>query len=192
MIQLVDTPPLAPDLLESWQLAMIEQTDAALLVFDVNDANLLEQTEFVLKIFEERGISFNGQCPTLIVLGNKMDAPKGESNFAAWHDLYQPSFQAEPVSALSDDCLAQLRQRLFDVLEIVRVYTKAPGKKPEENPTPYVLKRGSTIVDVATTVHRDVAQSFKFARVWGKTKFEGQMVERSYIVEDGDLVELHG
>ena len=192
MIQLVDTPPLAPDLIESWQLAMIEQTDAALLVFDVNDANLLEQTEFVLKIFEERGISFSGPHPTLIVLGNKMDAPKGESNFAAWHDLYQPRFRAEPISALSDDCLAQLRQRLFDVLEIVRVYTKAPGKKPEENPTPYVLKRGSTIVDVATTVHKDVALSFKFARVWGKTKFEGQMVERSYIIEDGDLVELHG
>ena len=191
-IQLVDTPPLAPEMLESWQLAMIEQTDAALLVFDVNDPDLLEQTEFVLKIFEERGISISGQSPTMIVLGNKIDAPKGKTNLAAWQELYQARFQAQPVSALSDECLDQLRQRLFDVLEIVRVYTKAPGKKPEKHPTPYVLKRGSTIVDVATTVHKDIAQSFKFARVWGKTKFEGQMVERSYIVEDGDLVELHG
>ena len=191
-IQLVDTPPLAPEILESWQLAMIEQSDAALLIFDVNDADLLEQTEFVLKIFEERGISIGGKRPTMIVLGNKIDAPQGENNFAAWQELYQAQFKAEPVSALSDDCLAQLRQRLFDVLEIVRVYTKAPGKKPQENPTPYVLKRGSTIVDVASTVHKDIAQSFKFARVWGKTKFEGQMVERSYMVEDGDLVELHG
>jgi ribosome-interacting GTPase 1 len=192
MIQLVDTPPLAPDILESWQLAMIEQTDAALLVFDVNDANLLEQTEFVLKTFEKRGISMGGQRPTLIVLGNKIDGPKGKTNFAAWQELYQAQFLAEPVSALSNDCLAQLRQRLFDGLEVVRVYTKAPGKKPEENPTPFVLKRGSTIMDVATTVHKDFAQSFQFARVWGKTKFEGQMVEQSYIVEDGDLVELHG
>jgi ribosome-interacting GTPase 1 len=192
MIQLVDTPPLAPEILESWQLAMIEQTDAALLVFDVNDANLLEQTEFIVKTFEDRGISISGQRPKFIVLGNKIDAPHGTSNLAAWQELYQAQFQAEPISALSDACLAQLRQRLFDVLEIVRIYTKAPGKKPADNPTPYVLKRGSTIVDVARTVHKDIAQSFKFARVWGKTRFEGQMVERSYIVEDGDLVELHG
>jgi hypothetical protein len=192
MIQLVDTPPLAPEMLESWQLAMIEQTDAALLIFDVNDAALLEQTEFIVKIFEDRRISLSGQRPRFIILGNKIDTPDGKSNLAAWQELYQAQFPAEPISALSDICLDQLRQRLFDVLEIVRVYTKAPGKKPAENPTPYVLKRGSTIVDVARTVHKDIAQNFKFARVWGKTRFEGQRVERSYVVEDGDLVELHG
>ncbi len=191
-IQLVDTPPLAPEILESWQLAMIEQTDAALLIFDVNDADLLEQTEFIVKILKERGISISGQRPRFIVLGNKIDTPEGKSNLAAWQELYHSRFQAESISALSDTCLTQLRGRLFDVLEIVRVYTKAPGKKPADTPTPYVLKRGSTIVDVATTVHKDIARSFKFARVWGKTKFEGQRVERGYMVEDGDLVELHG
>ncbi|MDA2933008.1 TGS domain-containing protein [Acidobacteria bacterium AH-259-D05] len=192
-IQLVDTPPLAPEILEPWQLAMIEQADVALLLFDVNDPNLLEQTEYVLTVLEDRRISINDrQRPTVIVLGNKTDDPHGKSNFAAWQELYREQFRAEPFSALSDDHLSQIRQRLFDVLQIVRVYTKAPGKTREENPTPYVLRRGSTIVDVATTVHKDVAKNFKFARVWGKTKFEGQMVERNYVVEDGDLVELHG
>ena len=192
-IQLVDTPPLAPEILEPWLLAMIEQADAALLLFDVNDTNLLEQTEFVLKVLEDRQISIDDrQSPAVIVFGNKIDGPQGKTNFATWQELYQKKFRAEPFSALSDDHLTRIRQSLFDVLQIVRVYTKAPGKKPEKKPTPYVLKRGSTIVDVATTVHKDIAQNFKFARVWGKAKFEGQMVERSYVVQDGDLVELHG
>ena len=39
-IQLVDTPPLDPETLEPWQLAMIKQADAVLLLFDVNDPNL--------------------------------------------------------------------------------------------------------------------------------------------------------
>jgi len=129
--------------------------------------------------------------PRLFVLGNKIDDPQGKENFSAWQELYQDKFRAEPFSALSDEYLSKIPKFLFDALEIVRVYTKAPGEKPDAHPTPYVLKQGSTIFDVAVTVHRELAQNFKFARVWGKAKFDGQMVERSYLVEDGDLVELH-
>jgi small GTP-binding protein len=191
-IQLVDTPPLAPETLEPWQLVMIQQADAGLLLFDVNDPDLLVQTDFVLAAFKDRQIVFDGsQGPPLIVFGNKIDDPQGRVNFSAWQELYQEQFRAEPFSALSEENLGEIPQRLFDTLEVVRVYTKAPGKKPEADPTPYVLKRGNTILDVAVTVHRELAQNFKFARVWGKAKFDGQMVERSYLVEDGDLVEIH-
>ena len=191
-IQLVDTPPLAPETLEPWQLVMIQEADAGLLLFDVNDPNLLMQTEFFLTVFKDRKIVLDGsQGPPLLVLGNKIDHPQGKDNFSAWQELYREQFQAEPFSALSEEDLSEISKRLFNALEILRVYTKAPGKKPEANPTPYVLKKGSTIFDVAVTVHRELAQNFKFARVWGKAKFDGQMVERSYLVEDGDLVEIH-
>ena len=191
-IQLVDTPPLAPEILEPWQLVMIQQADAGLLLFDVNDPNLLVQTDFVLAAFGDRQIVFDGsQGPPLFVLGNKIDDPQGKENFSAWQELYQENFRAEPFSALSEEDLGKIPKLLFDALEIVRVYTKAPGGKPAAHPTPYVLKQGSTIFDVAVTVHRELAQNFKFARVWGKAKFDGQMVERSYLVEDGDLVEIH-
>ncbi len=191
-IQLVDTPPLAPETLEPWQLVMIQQADAGLLLFDVNDPNLLMQTDFVLTVFKDRTIVLDGsQDPPLFVLGNKIDDPQGKDNFSAWQELYQEQFQAEPFSALSEEDLREIPKRLFEALEIVRVYTKAPGKKPEADPTPYVLKQGSTIFDVAVTVHRELARDFKFARVWGKARFDGQMVERNYLVEDGDLVEIH-
>ena len=191
-IQLVDTPPLSPELLEAWQLAMIKQSDLALLLFDVNDPNLLEQTEFVLSAFAKKEISLKGSDhERVIVLGNKIDLPKGEDSFAVWEELYQERFRTEPFSALSRSHLRQIKDRLFDALKIVRVYTKAPGKKPETNPVPYVLKRGSTIQDAAAAIHKDLGENFRFVRVWGKAKFDGQMVERTYLLEDGDLVEIH-
>ncbi len=191
-IQLVDTPPLSPQSLEPWQLAMIKQADLALLLFDVNAPDLLEETEFALSTLEKKGISLDtASGPMVVVLGNKTDLSGGRENFTAWQELYRERFQAEPFSALLESDLNQIRNRIFELLKIVRVYTKAPGRKPEENPIPYVLKKGSTIQEAAVTVHKDLGESFKFARVWGKTKFEGQMVERSYVLEDGDLVEIH-
>ncbi len=191
-IQLVDTPPLAPETFENWQLAMIEHSDITLLLFDVNDPLLLDQTEFVLKKLAGRPIELSETAqPKVFVLGNKVDQPGGRDNFAAWVDLYRGQFQAHPVSVLREDDRNTWRRRLFDELEVVRVYTKRPGHAVEKDATPYVLDRGATILDAAAAVHKELADSFKFARVWGKTLFDGQMVERTHVMEDGDVVEIH-
>ncbi|MBI4456277.1 MAG: TGS domain-containing protein [Acidobacteria bacterium] len=191
-IQLVDTPPLAPEFLEPWQLAMIKQSDIAMVLFDVNDLNLLEQTEFVLSTLAQRGISVDRQGPPrVVILGNKTDLPGGKANFDVWQDLYRERFHAVPFCTLALSHLSDIKRRVFDLLEIVRVYTKAPGKKPEDRPVPYIMKRGSTISDLAAVIHKDLEENFKYARVWGKTKFDGQMVERTHVLEDGEMVEIH-
>lgn len=191
-IQLVDTPALSPEFLEPWQLAMIRQADAALLVFDVNDGNLLDQTEFVLSALAQKDILPERNArPAVMVLGNKIDRPGAEENFNVWQELYGDRFEAQPFSALSSEHLDRIKLLLFDLLDVIRVYTKAPSKKVEENPVPYVLKRGSTVLDAAAMVHKDLAENFKFARVWGKTRFSGQMVQREHVLEDGDLIEIH-
>ena len=51
--------------------------------------------------------------------------------------------------------------------------TKEPGHKPDHS-RPFVLKRGSTVMDLAALIHKDVASTFRFARVWGSAKFEWQ------------------
>lgn len=53
------------------------------------------------------------------------------------------------------------------------------------------VRRGSTVLDVAERVHKDFAANLKFARLWGASRFDGQMVERSYVVKDNDLIEFH-
>jgi ribosome-interacting GTPase 1 len=83
----------------------------------------------------------------------------------------------------------RFRQALFEALAIMRIYTKAPGKKPDLG-SPFILEVGSTILDAAAAVHKDFASGLKAARVWGSGKFEGQQVQRDYVLHDGDVIEL--
>jgi ribosome-interacting GTPase 1 len=99
-------------------------------------------------------------------------------------------YPAVSVSAKTGDGLDRIGPLLFEGLNLVRVYTKIPGKPPEHD-KPYTLFRGDTVEDVARLVHRDIAASLKFARIWGSGKFEGQQVGKDHQVNDGDVVELH-
>jgi hypothetical protein len=94
------------------------------------------------------------------------------------------------VSAKTGQGLEPLRRMIYDALGIVRVYSKPPGKEPSMQ-SPVVLPKGSTIVEMAGAIHKDFARQLKFARVWGATKFSGQRVQRDYIVQEGDVIELH-
>ena len=76
------------------------------------------------------------------------------------------------------------------LLHMLRVYTKAPGKKADMA-DPYVLPVGSTVLDLGKHVHKELAASMKSARVWGGAKFDGQYVGRDYVLQDRDVVELH-
>ena len=72
----------------------------------------------------------------------------------------------------------------------MRVFTKAPGRPPDRD-RPYTLRRGQTVADVAELVHKDLARSLRYARVWSKGGIDGQHVGRSHTVADGDVIELH-
>jgi hypothetical protein len=79
---------------------------------------------------------------------------------------------------------------VVEQLQIIRVYSKAPGKEPDLS-APFVLKKGSTLEEFAAKVHKDFVEKLKLAKVWGEGVFDGQMVQRDYILQDGDVVELH-
>jgi len=78
----------------------------------------------------------------------------------------------------------------FKMLDLVRVYTKQPNKEPD--PDPLVVKRGTTVIEVARAIHKDLARRFRYARVWGRSvSYPGQRVGADHVVEDGDIVEIH-
>ncbi|MGA3165242.1 MAG: GTPase [Terriglobia bacterium] len=198
-VQLVDLPPVHPDFPESWLYQIIRNADAALLVVDLSDPDLLEDLETTLGQVANAKVQLSREDPpnapgwlrkrTLLV-ANKIDAPGAQEDLEILRELYGARFPLARVSAETGEGLEPLRQAVFEMLELIRVYTKAPGKKLERT-APYVLKRGSRLIDLAAHVHQDFLTQLKYARVWGHGKFEGQMVNRDHLLEDKDVVELH-
>ena len=192
-VQLIDTPPLAPASLEGWLLRMMAQCDIVLVVFDVNDTELLEQTDFLLGLLSDRGIP-KEDGPKLLVLAGKIDQPGADQSLQIWEELFAERLHVQPFSARDPAMVEGLRGQLFRALDVVRVYTKRPGHSAEADSAPYLLKKGATVIDAAGSVHRDFASSFRFARfarIWRSPDRNGQMIDRHEPVQDGDLLEIH-
>jgi hypothetical protein len=105
-------------------------------------------------------------------------------------ELYSDRVAVAAVSAREGDGLEEMTRRIFELLNIIRVYTKSPGKKADFE-DPVILKRGSTVEEAAESVHKDFRIRLKYAQVWGSGKYDGQRVKRERVLEDGDVVELH-
>jgi ribosome-interacting GTPase 1 len=102
---------------------------------------------------------------------------------AAYADL-----DVMPVSILDDASLNALKAAIWRLTGLLRVYLRHDGRTDDE---PLALRAGATALDVAGAVHKDLAASFRAARVWGASaRFDGQQVGREHRVLDGDVVEV--
>ena len=81
-------------------------------------------------------------------------------------------------------------KRLWELLAIIRVYSKEPGRPPDLH-KPLVVPAGATVEDLARQIHRDLPERMKFARLWGHSRFEGQQVHKTELLRDKDVVEIH-
>src|SRR5262249_32812857 len=128
----------------------------------------------------------------VLMVGNKKDAAGASEREAIVREVYEQRFPMTTISAAtaSADEIERFKRVVYDFLDVVRVYTKAPGKKPDLT-DPYVVARGSTVLDVAEKVHRDFVENLKYARIWGEGKVDGIMVPRDFVITEGDVLELH-
>ncbi|MBC7131352.1 TGS domain-containing protein, partial [Candidatus Bathyarchaeota archaeon] len=95
------------------------------------------------------------------------------------------------VSCKNSQGLDKIGNTLFESLDIIRVYTKEPNKK-DFSKKPFILKKGSTVYDLARNIHSDLSENFAYAKVWAKRLvFSPQKVGASFQLEDGDIVEIH-
>jgi ribosome-interacting GTPase 1 len=201
-VQLIDTPPITADVLDPNILGLIRGSDLALLVVDVASDEGIEAVQPVLDRLnqtktrlsqessldeEDVGLSFT---QTFLVY-NKIDLPGADDRIALLKEFCPLDFRAFVISAEHGTGLEELRNAIYQALDVVRVYTKLPTKKEADFDKPFTLKRGGTLLDVAWLVHRDMAANFKFARVWGTSVFGGSMLKGDYVVHDKDVVEIH-
>ncbi|UCH56887.1 MAG: 50S ribosome-binding GTPase [Candidatus Bathyarchaeota archaeon] len=127
--------------------------------------------------------------PTLVV-ANKADIVAGEEIIESVQEAAKP-LETLAISAEKTQGLTELLgSKLFDLLGIVRVYTKQPGKEPSREPI--VAKMGLTVGELAKMIHSDFYERFKYARIWGPSaKFESERVGLDHLLADGDVAQLH-
>jgi len=197
-IQLLDTPPLVPQAIEWWLPHMLRRADALLIIVDLSDSPLTQMESIIEQLGKMRiGIGVDKVDEGMIlsqkkalITGNKLDLPGAQENYAALQQKYGERLPVLAISARGKIGLEDLKIKLYQVLDIIRVYTKAPGQKPDFS-DPIILERGSTLADAAEAVHKDFRAKLKYARLWGSGKHDGIMVKRDHILQDGDIIELH-
>ncbi|MDR7483646.1 MAG: TGS domain-containing protein [Armatimonadota bacterium] len=196
-IQLVDLPPVSPEVAEGWLYALIRGADGALVVVDLADPDLLSSTEQVLALLAAGGVEIippeasrgPRQTPGLFVAA-KLDAPGARDALEIFKEFYGGRLPVLPVSAEQDVNLSELRREMFRLLGKIRVYSKKPGGKPDLD-VPFILPAGTTVQDAAAAVHKDFAEHLRYARLWRQGEYDGQMVGRDHVLRDRDVLELH-
>jgi ribosome-interacting GTPase 1 len=202
MVQLIDTPPITKDYMESYMQGLIRGADVAVLMVDLGSDDGIEQLQELLDRLQETktrlaakshldendvGLSYT---QTLLV-PNKIDLPGAAERLQLLHELCPLDFSEHVISAEHGTGLEELREAIYRSLDVVRVYSKAPTHKTADFERPFTVRRGSTVLDVAEQIHKDFVANFKFARVWGSAVHDGTQVKGDYQPHDKDVVELH-
>ena len=196
-IQLIDTPPLVPEDVPGQMISAIFHADYITIVVDLAAENCLDQLFEIIEFLKEKRL-IREEIPEnvkgyyledILVLATKIDLEDFEENLEVIKDLY-PNLLVLEISNQSGKNVEKIPQILFEKLDIIRVYSKAPGKEADYD-RPFVLNKESTVLDFAQLVHKDFAKNLKKARIWGSAKFDGQPVSKDHVLKDQDVVELH-
>jgi ribosome-interacting GTPase 1 len=198
--QLVDTPPLTRDYIDPLLADLMRRADIMALLIDLHE-DPLQQYEETLDILASLRIFPEGlpvpenliKIPFIkktIILVNKLDEKKDLEDFETFIELAEMKLPVLGISVRKGKNLSAFLERLYDMSGINRVYTKSPGKDPDMM-APFVVPRGTTLQELAEKIHKDFLSRLKYAKVWGKSVHSGQMVQRDYILQDGDVVEIH-
>jgi len=203
-IQVVDTPPITNEFLPSYLPSIIRETDLALLVVDLSSDEVIDQMEMVIEKLKEVKIKLVGKMlkntstegiiyKKTLIIGNKKDAEGAEQRLEVLRDLYKDEFSIISISAINPSYhnnIKKAKREIYKALNIIRIYTKAPGKPVDLN-DPIVLKEKSKVIDAARVIHKDFANNLKYAKMWRKGKFNAWKVDKDYPLEEGDIVEFH-
>jgi ribosome-interacting GTPase 1 len=209
-IQLVDTPALGDESQSMWFGNMLRRADVIAIALALSDGLEVEYELIIEEIKQQLPyIDFLGQARgnlpgvhrepgtleiephvSLLVIVNKADLTRYAGYLEAFERKVGTTRSVVPVSATQDMNLHVVRQMLFAGLGIIRVYSKLPAKKPDLD-APFVLRKGSTTMDLALKVHKDYVSKLRFAKLWRGAEYKGMMVSKEFTLEDRDVMELH-
>jgi uncharacterized protein len=198
-MQIIDMPPITADYSAPGQIGAYRNCDLITIVIDLS-ADIAGQLTICLDFLDSKGLLAGQETPApdsndnrknkhVFYLGTKADIAAPDAlDVIKQTSPYQ--FDICAVSARTGQAIDSLPALLFKQARLIRVYTKPPGKKADLN-SPFTLPAGSTVFDLASTIHREFVDKFKSARIWGRGVHDGQNVQRTHILNDKDIVELY-
>jgi len=198
-IQLVDMPPITADYLAPGQVGTYRNCDVIAIVIDLS-ADVRQQLRICLDFLESRNLLIDAETSTVDEHGNvlakrafcictKSDIAKAGALRTLKQSCKRP-FEFVEISTETGTGLDKLSATFFSLLGIIRIYAKPPGKSADMT-EPFTLPAGSTVMDLAIAIHRQLAEKLKFARIWGTGVYDGQNAQRNHILNDKDIIELH-
>ncbi len=193
-VQLLDLPAVDDHSAHTWMPGALRRADQLLIVVDLSRDPLVQMGSIAGELEKLRvGIATShsdwGVKPAFIV-GSKRDDAKSKANYDSLARKYGDDYAMVSTSTEDMSGLEDFRQLVFDSLNIIRVYTKAPGQKPAMN-KPIILQKGSTVQDATKEIHKDFARELKYTVLWGSGKYDHQRVGKDHLLADGDIVEFH-
>ncbi len=129
-----------------------------------------------------------------IIVANKGDINGSKKNFRLLTKKYSQIFPIIPVSTKKKIGFLSLHDEIFKQLDIIRVYTKEPGKDP--SPTPIILDNDAVVQDLAERLHNKFLENFKYARITrsdprNRRRSTRKQVGVNYELQDGDIVQFY-
>jgi len=198
-IQLVDMPPITADYLAPGQVGTYRHCDLIAVVIDLS-GDVKGQMGICLDFLESRNLLVDAETGLMDEHGNvlgkrvfcictKSDMAKPDA-FETVKKSCRHGFEFAEVSVKTGAGLEELAGTFFRLLNIIRIYAKPPGKAADMD-EPFTLPAGSTVMDLAVAIHRQLAEKLRFARIWGKGVYDGQNAQRNHVLNDKDIIELH-
>ncbi len=154
--------------------------------FRISNADVVIRSDIDIDQFIDCIESNKKYLPSLLVI-NKVDLVSPE-RLRELQKKFKPDLC---LSAQKKDHIDELKDLIFNKLNLIRIYLKEPGKEPDME-VPLIAFENGTVRDICAKLHKDFVKKFKFCRVWGPSaKFGGQKLMLNHVLKDNDVLELH-
>lgn len=199
-IQLIDTPPISEEYVETWVYNLIRKADLVLAIIDGSSEDPAAEFAQTKDHLEEEGIRLfhpesdfqrdaigrtNRKGQIVLSKSDELEDEKITEKLEKHSGL-----PTTAVSILDEDSLSRFSRLVFKGLQKIRIYTKRPGEEPDLQ-EPYLLDKQSTVLEGVRSIHRNMVDNLDYIRIWGSGRFDGQEVAQDHQLEDGDIIEIH-
>ncbi len=173
-IQLIEIPAIES---EYYDKGVVNTADTILI--------LVTSLEQIKKIKKELDKAHGKK----IIVFNKIDKLNKERKRKTIATMQSKKHNFVLISTKTREGIEELKNKIFQSFDKIRVYTKEPGK--EKTKRPIILKPGSTIKEVAEKILKGFSKNIKETKIWGpSSKFSGQKVGFKHKLKDLDVVEF--